>query len=180
MLIDSHCHLDRLNLSAYNGDLDVPLLAASENGIDKVLCVSTDMARLPEMMKLVNRYEHIYGSVGVHPMSDEIADITEQQLMDAANEEKVIAIGETGLDYYYQPDTVEQQKQSFITHLRASSEVGKPVIVHTRDAKQDTLDLISDHGNANVGGVLHCFTEDWGMAEAAIAMNYWISFSGII
>ncbi|MEH6627673.1 MAG: TatD family hydrolase [Motiliproteus sp.] len=180
MLIDSHCHLDRLNLSAYDGDLKVPLQQAHENGVDKILCVATDMARFPDMLEMINRYENVYGSVGVHPMSDEITTITTEQLISAAQSEKIIAIGETGLDYFYQPDTIDAQKLSFIKHLQVSAKLKKPVIVHTRDAKKDTLDIISQHGNATVGGVLHCFTEDWDMAEQAILHNYWISFSGII
>ncbi len=180
MLIDSHCHLDRLNLSAYDGDLTLPLQQAQQDGVGKILCVSTDMARLPDIMALVNGYEHVYGSVGVHPMSDEITTVTKEQLVTATESPKIIAIGETGLDYYYQPDTIDAQKQSFIKHLQASAEVKMPVIVHTRDAKKDTVDIIRQHGDASVGGVLHCFTEDLEMAQEAISLNYWISFSGII
>ncbi len=180
MLIDSHCHLDRLNLAAYEGDLSVPLSLAREQGVGTILCVSTDMARLPEMMALVQAYDQILGSVGVHPMSEEISEITTEALVMAAAQERVVAIGETGLDYYYQPDTPELQQQSFRCHLEAASITGKPVIVHTRDAREDTLRLIREAGDAGVGGVLHCFTEDWEMARQAIDLNYWISFSGII
>ncbi len=180
MLIDSHCHLDRLNLSAYGGELALPLAEARDAGVEKILCVSTDMNRLDDMLALIDGHDEIYGTVGVHPMSDEIATITEQQLVQSAAHERVVAIGETGLDYYYQPDSAEQQRHSFREHLQAASTTGKPIIVHTRDAKQDTLELIRESGDAAVGGVLHCFTEDWQMARQAIEMNYWISFSGII
>ncbi len=180
MLIDSHCHLDRLNLSAYGGELALPLAEARDAGVEKILCVSTDMNRLDDMLALIDGHDEVYGTVGVHPMSDEIDTITEQQLVQSAAHERVVAIGETGLDYYYQPDSAEQQRHSFREHLQAASTTGKPIIVHTRDAKQDTLELIRESGDAAVGGVLHCFTEDWQMARQAIEMNYWISFSGII
>ncbi|OMH32663.1 TatD family hydrolase [Motiliproteus sp. MSK22-1] len=180
MLIDSHCHLDRLKLDAYDGDLNLSLKAAREQGVGKILCVSTDMARLPQMLELVQSKKDVLASVGVHPISDEIATITEQQLLDAINNDRVVAIGETGLDYYYQPETIEQQKRSFEIHLRVAGQSGLPVIVHTRNAKEDTLALIRQSGDVETGGVLHCFTEDWEMARQAIDLNYWISFSGII
>lgn len=180
MLIDSHCHLDRLKLDAYQGNLATPLNQARDAGVGAFLCVSTDMAKLDNMLSLVEGNADIFASVGVHPLSDEIAQIRSAELVAAAQHPQVIAIGETGLDYYYQQDTKNVQQQCFIEHLKASSETGKAVIVHTRDAREDTLRIIAEHGDDRVGGVLHCFTESLEMAQQAMEMNYYISFSGII
>ncbi len=132
------------------------------------------------MLDLVEAYSDVYASVGVHPLSKELADTTCEQIVQAAQHPQVIAIGETGLDNFYESDNAEFQQHSFIEHLKASSITKKPTIIHTRDARQETLDLISQYGDESVGGVLHCFTENLAMAEAAIEMNYYISFSGII
>lgn len=180
MLIDSHCHLDRLKLDAYQGDLNQPLTIARENGVKGFLCISTDMARIPNMLSLIEGHDDIYASVGVHPLSDEVADVTCEQIVEAAQHPQVIAIGETGLDNFHESANVEFQQRSFIEHLKASSITENPIIIHTRDARQDTLDLIAKHGDESVGGVLHCFTESVEMAMAAIEMNYYVSFSGII
>lgn len=180
MLIDSHCHLDRLKLDAYQGDLSIPLNEARAQGVERFLCVSTDMAKVPAMLSIIDQQADILASVGVHPLSEEISTVTEEELVAAATHPQVIAIGETGLDYYYQRDTKEQQQRSFIEHLKASSATGKATIVHTREAREDTLKLIRDHGDDQVGGVLHCFTESLEMAQRAMEMNYYISFSGII
>lgn len=180
MLTDSHCHLDRLELKHYDGSLDAAIHAARERGVRRMLCIGIDAGNAQAVVDIAHRYEGIYASVGVHPL-----DISEQleeesELLRWADQDKVVAIGETGLDYYYSSEHKELQQQSFATHLRVSAQCGKPVIVHTRDARQDTLDLIRQHGNPEVAGVLHCFTESWDMAEAAIDMGYYISFSGIV
>lgn len=180
MLVDSHCHLDRLKLDEDNGDLTQPLIRARENGVGAFLCISTDLAKVPNMLSLVEGQSDIYASVGVHPLSKEIPEIRCEDIVTLADHPQVVAIGETGLDNYYDSDHVEHQQQSFIEHLKASAVTQYPTIVHTRDAREDTLRLIAEHGDDNVGGVLHCFTESLEMALAAIDMNYFISFSGII
>lgn len=179
MFIDSHCHLDKLDLSPYDGNFTALLDAAAERNIQKMLCVSIDMEQFQEMYRLIEPFTHIYASVGVHPLNTEGRVTTVEELVEAAAKNRVVAIGETGLDYYYQKETVEVQQQSFHNHLRASAITKLPTIVHTRDAREDTLKIIKASGDPEVGGVLHCFTENWAMAKAALDLNYMISFSGI-
>lgn len=180
MLTDSHCHLDRLDLGPYEGDLDAALNAARERGVQRMLCIGIDRGNAQAVIDIAGRHDDVYASVGVHPL--DLADETEtaEALVKLAEAPKVVAIGETGLDYYYSQEHVEAQKRSFIEHLRASAITGKPTIVHTRDAREDTLALIEQHADKQVGGVLHCFTESWEMAESALEMGFYISFSGII
>jgi TatD DNase family protein len=145
-----------------------------------MLCIGIDMQNAAAVVDIANRFEGVSASVGVHPMDvgDELADMS--VLKPLAQQAAVVAIGETGLDYYYTKDSAELQRESFAQHLKLSSELAKPVIVHTRDAREDTLAVIREHGDSSVGGVLHCFTESWEMAEQAIDLNYYISFSGIV
>lgn len=179
MFIDSHCHLDRLDLSPYDNNFSDMLQAAFDRKVDAMLCVSIAMSQFPSMYELIKPYDRVFASVGIHPLSAAEEQVSVKELIEQASQSKVIAIGETGLDYYYQTDTKEAQQKSFETHLVAAGELKLPVIVHTRDARQDTLDMIKAHGNQESGGVLHCFTESLEMAKAALDMNYYISFSGI-
>ncbi|WP_339668245.1 TatD family hydrolase [Dasania marina] len=183
MLVDSHCHLDRLDLSPYGGDLAKVIAEANARGVERMLCVGIDMANAAEVMAIAKQYPGVYAAVGVHPMDvkgEQLSAADQAQLAQWAAEDCVIAVGETGLDYYYSSDSAESQQQSFKTHLALSKAVQKPVIVHTRDARADTLEIIREHGDSTVGGVLHCFTESWEMAEQALDLNYYISFSGIV
>ena len=180
MFIDSHCHLDRLDLSPYDGNFEAMLDAATARQVQQMLCVSIEMEQFRSMYEQIKPYEHIFASVGVHPLNTEGDVVSTEVLVEAAQQPRIVAIGETGLDYYYQQDTVEVQQQSFRNHLQASSETKLPTIIHTRDAREDTLSIIRDCGDVNVGGVLHCFTESLEMAKAALDLNYMISFSGII
>jgi len=180
MFIDSHCHLDRLKLDAYQGDLELAVDAATENGVDAMLCVAIDLEHIDEVFSIAAQYPQIYASVGVHPTSHEGEDPTIERLLSLAETDKVIAIGETGLDYYYGQETKEIQLERFKRHLLASKACKKPVIIHTRDAKEDTLAHIAQYSDPEIAGVLHCFTEDWDMAARAIEHNYFISFSGIV
>lgn len=180
MFIDSHCHLDRLDLSPYDDNLDLAIAAARERGVERMLCIGIDMANSPTVVAIAERYEGIYASVGVHPMdvNDQLVSVAE--LRQLASNPKVVAIGETGLDYHYSTDAAELQRESFALHLQLAAELQKPAIVHTRAAQDDTLALIREHGDPQAGGVLHCFTESWDMARQALDMNYHISFSGIV
>jgi TatD DNase family protein len=180
LLTDSHCHLDRLDLSPYDGDLAAAVAAARERGVARMLCIGIDRSNAPTVIEIARRFEGIYASVGIHPL--DIADQVEavDELVALADDELVIAIGETGLDYYYTQDKKSEQQESFYNHLRASAQTGKPSIVHTRDAREDTLAIIREASDPNVAGVLHCFTESLEMAKAALEMNFYISFSGII
>jgi len=180
MFIDSHCHLDRLKLDSYNGDISLAIQAAHEEGVDKLLCVAIDLEHIDDVLGIAKRFQQVYASVGVHPGSMDCEEPTIEQLLELSTSEKVIAIGETGLDYYYGSEHKDIQIERFKRHLLASKACRKPAIVHTRDAKEDTLNLIHEYSDPDVAGVLHCFTEDWDMASKAIEHNFYISFSGII
>jgi TatD DNase family protein len=180
MYIDSHCHLDRLKLAPYNGDLSLALKAAKENLVETLLCVAIDLEHIEDVLSIAANYDDVYASVGVHPGSTECEEPTVERLLALSEREKVIAIGETGLDYYYGEEHKDIQQEWFKRHLLASKACRKPVIVHTRDARADTLALIKQYSDPDVAGVLHCFTEDWDMASKAIEHNFYISFSGIV
>lgn len=180
MYIDSHCHLDRLDLSPYGGDFDAMLEAAARREVSKMLCVSIELEQFERMYAQIAPYAHILASVGVHPLNTGTEAVSTDTLVQLSQRERIVAIGETGLDYYYQNDTQAVQQESFRNHLRASAVTGLPTIVHTREAREDTLRLIRETGDVEVGGVLHCFTESLEMAKAALDLNYMISFSGII
>jgi TatD DNase family protein len=180
MLVDSHCHLDRIDLEPYQGDLAAALAAARERGVERMLCIGVDRNNAETVCAIARDHAGIYASVGVHPLdlAAELEDV--DSLCKLADRPEVIAIGETGLDYYYSSDNKEAQQLSFRTHLQASARLDKPVIVHTRDAREDTLMLLREAGARERPGVLHCFTENWAMASQALELNYYISFSGII
>ncbi len=180
MYIDSHCHLDRLDLSAHNNILQPVLDAAAARDVSRMLCVAIDMQQFPAMYAVIQQLPNVYASVGVHPLHMEQGLVEIDQLLHYAADPKVVALGETGLDYFYQQDTIALQQESFIRHLKASALCRLPVIVHTRDAQEDTISLLRQHADQDVGGVLHCFTESWAMAQQALELNYMLSFSGII
>ncbi|WP_210395268.1 TatD family hydrolase [Motiliproteus sediminis] len=180
MLVDSHCHLDRLQLADQPDAMDAIIARSRDAGVERILCVATDLACWPSMMDVVAPYPEVFASAGVHPLSDEIALLTADSLLEQVGHPRVVAVGETGLDYHYGADTRAAQLEAFRLHLRVANEVGKPVIVHTREAQQDTLALLREHASLKAGGVLHCFTESWEMAEQALALGLHISFSGII
>ncbi len=180
MLVDSHCHLDRLKLDKYEHGLDDALNAARERGVTHMLCVCISEENKQAVLDIAQRYPDISASVGVHPSDVKAEVVSEEALHRWAEADKVVAIGETGLDYYYTDEFAEQQRESFANHLRVAGERGLPVIVHTRDAREDTLRIIEAHGNTQSAGVLHCFTESWEMAERALALGYYISLSGIV
>jgi len=178
-LVDSHCHLDRLDLEPFDNDLQTALDAAHAAGVGHFLCVAIDLQRWPAMVERVCRGPRVSVSVGVHPSAD-TAEPTVAELVALADHPRVVAIGETGLDYYYGKDRIAAQQARFRTQIRAAREVNKPVIIHARDAKEDILRILAEERASEVGGVLHCFTEDWDMAERAMAMNFYVSFSGIV
>jgi TatD DNase family protein len=180
MLIDSHCHLDRLDLSAYAGSLDTALDAARARGVGHFLCIGVSADNAGAVKGLAERYADVDCSVGVHPLDLEPgAAPALEWLLDELNHPYVVAIGETGLDYHYEPESAALQQASFRLHLQAARITGKPVIVHTRGARADTLALLREAALPQAG-VLHCFTEDWDMAKAALDIGYYISLSGIV
>ncbi|GAA5523630.1 putative metal-dependent hydrolase YcfH [Microbulbifer aestuariivivens] len=178
--MDSHCHLDRLKLDQFDGDLDAALDFARGRGVSKFLCVGISLDNVDSVVSIAARHSDVVCSVGVHPLDVDsgLADV--EKLLTLADMPGVVALGETGLDYYYSTDSREVQQRSFIAHLQAAATAGLPVIVHTRDARADTIDLIRAHGSREHAGVLHCFTESWEMAKAALDLNYYISLSGIV
>ncbi|BFM20206.1 TatD family hydrolase [Gilvimarinus japonicus] len=180
MLVDSHCHLDRINLDPYDGQLNQALAAAHARDIKQMLCISISLDNVEQVIQIAQQNPSVLASVGVHPCDVSAGTATREQLTEWAGRDKVVAIGETGLDYYHETDSIDEQKASFALHLEVAGQVGLPVVVHTRNARQDTLDLIKAHGNPEHAGVLHCFTESWEMAQAAMEMNYYISLSGIV
>ena len=179
MFIDSHCHLDRLNLSLYDDQLSNVVQAASDAQVNKLLCVSVTLKDFPAMAEQTKSFDNVLLSCGMHPLNqDDEVDIEQLQML--ADNPRVIAVGETGLDYHYAPETKALQLDSFKKHIRVAKMLNKPLIIHTRDAKQDTLDLLRTEGASSVGGILHCFTESWDMAKQALELGFYISFSGIV
>ena len=180
MFVDSHCHLDRLDLSPYDGDLAKAIGAARQRGVDRMLCIGIDLGNAQTVIDIADQFAGVSASVGVHPMDIGDGPPDMAQLETLAGNSSVVAIGETGLDYHYAQDSAELQQHSFAQHLSLSAKLAKPAVVHSRDAREDTLAIIKQYGAGDVAGVLHCFTENWDMARRALDLNYYISFSGII
>lgn len=179
MLVDSHVHLDRLDFDGLGMDLAGVLKMAQDEGVAHSLCVSIHLAQFPQMMALIEPFENVSASCGVHPLNQEEA-FEYQELLRLADNPKVVAIGETGLDYHYAEETREIQKVSFGQHIDAANALGKPLIIHTRAAKEDTIAIMDEHGADSAGGVFHCFTEDLEMARQGIERGFYISLSGIV
>lgn len=177
MFIDSHCHL---NLPGLYENLDSLLANMSANQVSHALCVSVDLASFQEVLTLADRHDNLYASVGVHPDYELEAEPSQNELVRLAQYPKVIAIGETGLDYYRLTGNLDWQRERFRTHIRAAKECGKPLIIHTRSAAADTLRIMSEEDAGKAGGVMHCFTESLEVAYAAIELGFYISFSGIL
>lgn len=185
MLVDSHCHLD---FPDFDGRIEKIRDEMAVHGVTHALCVSVSMAGWDKVHGLAQTYENFYASVGVHPDHETDPEmgslapetVTQADLVQRAQNPKVVAIGETGLDYYRQTGDLEWQRERFRTHIRAARESGLPLIIHTREAAKDTLSIMREEGAEQVGGVMHCFTETLEVAEAAIGMNFYVSFSGIV
>ncbi len=178
MFIDSHCHLDRLDLGKLGTDLDGALAAARARGVRHFLCVGVDLETLPDVLAVAEAYEDVSASVGVHPLHLDSLEPEIEQLITLAAHPKVVAIGETGLDYHYDQENPAIQQRRFRKHIEASLRSRKPLIVHTRAAREDTIAILREEGA--FAGVMHCFTEDWDMAKAALDLGFYISFSGIV
>lgn len=182
MLIDSHCHLNFLELTEFNNDLSIVLSKAAENGVKRFLSVCVELSDYPQLERLAADYPEIYISVGVHPDTEMSYPVTAQILCDLAANPACIALGETGLDYYRTTEEearVVQQKR-FREHIKAALITQKPLIIHTREAAEDTLLIMEEEGADKIGGVMHCFSEDLDIAKRAMALNFYISFSGIV
>lgn len=180
MFVDSHCHLDCIKLDEFEDDFDVLMQRCLAAGVDHMLCVAIDLDKYPRMLRLVQHYPQVSVSAGVHPMADPDKDVDLATLRAVADSNSVVAIGETGLDYYYDRLDRAAQQQRFRTHVQCAVDLGKPVIVHTREAGEDTLAILREENASQCGGVIHCFTETMAFAEKALELGFMISFSGII
>lgn len=177
MLVDSHCHLDFPDLA----ENVQPLLdLMHKNDVGCAVCIGVNLEDFPRVLALSEAYPPILATVGVHPESTDAREPTVAELVTLAQHPKVIAIGETGLDYYWHKDAPEWQRERFRIHIRAAIEVGKPLVIHNREATVDILRLMAEEGAGQVGGILHCFTETWDVAEEALSMGFHISLSGIV
>ncbi|MDD2723900.1 MAG: TatD family hydrolase [Methylovulum sp.] len=180
MLIDSHCHLDRIDLKPYQNDFSCFMQQVQNSNIEHLLCIAIDLEAYPAMLAMVADYPQISVSVGVHPNEHEGRDPSADELIALGQNEKVIAIGETGLDYFRSDGDLTWQHNRFRNHIAAAKTLKKPLIIHTREAGQDTLKILAEEGADEVGGIIHCFTENWGFAQKAMDLNFYISFSGIV
>ena len=177
MFVDSHCHI---NFPELADRADEVMAKMQENHVSHALCVSVNLPEWPQVLAMAERFPNVYASVGVHPDYENADEPTAEKLVEMANHPKVIAIGETGLDYFRLKGDLEWQRTRFRTHIQAARTCAKPLIIHTRDAAADTLRIMKEEGANAIGGVMHCFTESWEVAEAAMEMGFYISFSGIV
>jgi len=177
MFVDSHCHLDFPELT---GRLAEVLANMAEAQVEHALCVSVKLEDWPRVASLASRHPQLSASVGVHPDSVDVEEPTVSQLLSLSQTEKVVAIGETGLDYFRATGDLEWQRDRFRVHIRAARDAGKPLIIHTRAASEDTLRIMREEHAEQAGGVMHCFTEDWEVAQAALDLGFYISMSGIV
>lgn len=177
VFIDSHCHVNFSDLAP-----DYPEISQrmAQNQVQMALCVSVNLPDWVGMMQMVEREPTLWGSVGVHPDYENEIEPTIEDLVERSQHPKVVAIGETGLDYYRLKGDLEWQRERFRTHIRAAKEAKLPLIIHTRDAREDTIDILRQEGAEQAGGVMHCFTESWEMAQASMELGFYISFSGIV
>lgn len=179
-LVDSHCHLDRLDLGPYGGDFERLIAATRAEGVGHMLCVCIDLETYPAMRDLVAPYAEVSVSVGVHPNERGGRDPEPDELVALAEDSRNLAIGETGLDYYRIDGDRGWQQRRFRNHIAAARSCRKPLIIHTRDAREDTIGIMREEGARDAGGVMHCFSETWEMAQQALDLGFYISFSGIV
>jgi len=177
VFVDSHCHLNFPELAA---DLPAVLGAMAANRVTHALCISVTLPELPAVLQLAADHANLYATVGVHPDMEDGAEPSAAELVALAARPKVVAIGETGLDYYRLTGDLTWQRERFRNHIHAARETGKPLVIHTRSAADDTLAIMREERAGDAGGVMHCFTETWEVAAAAIELGFHISFSGIV
>ena len=180
MLIDSHCHLGMLDLAADDGQISRPIERAQAVGVKHLLTIGVDMPSSAQAVELACEFPCVSASVGVHPSDSIEAEFSEAELQAMAQHEQVVAIGETGLDYFYNKDGHDPMQASFRAHVRVARAVNKPLVIHTRAAQEDTMAILREEQAADVGGVMHCFTESISMADQAMELGFYISFSGIV
>jgi TatD DNase family protein len=181
-VVDSHCHLNSIDLSEFDHDMGQVISLARTNGVEHMLCVCCEPSDLPDLYQLAETYPSVSISVGIHPNTEMSEEFDAQHLVKLSSHPACIAMGETGLDYYRtETDDARQiQQLRFREHIRAAIASSKPLIIHTRQAADDTLLLMKEENAAAIGGVMHCFSEDWDVAQRALDLNFYISFSGIV
>lgn len=177
MFVDSHCHLNFPDLVARETEV---LAHMQANQVTHALCVSVNLEDYPQVLAVAERHANVFASVGVHPDYEDIAEPDVARLVELAAHPRVVAIGETGLDYFRLTGDLEWQRERFRTHIRAARAASKPLIIHTRSAAEDTLRIMREEGADQIGGVMHCFTESQAVADEALALNFYISISGIV
>lgn len=180
MFVDSHCHLNLIDYKALQSDMDSIVQVALENGVEHMLNVCTRLSDIETVLKTAQKYDNVSASFGLHPNEPVEKEPTSDEMIPFVNSPKIIAIGETGLDYFRSEGDLTWQKERFSTHIEVAKKTNRPLIVHTRQAKKDTLEILKREGARDIGGVMHCFTEDWETAKAALDLNFYISFSGIV
>jgi TatD DNase family protein len=180
VLIDSHCHFNLMNAEDYHLSTDQLVQRAADAGVERMLCVGTNTKTSRDAIAIAGRFPNVYASAGIHPSDVYEDDPNIDAIVSLASDDTVIAVGETGLDYYYNKEGLDLMRQGFRNHIRAASVLKKPIIIHTRDAREDTITIMKEEGADTVGGVMHCFTETMEMAEEAMALGFYISFSGIV
>jgi TatD DNase family protein len=177
VFVDSHCHI---NFPELADRLPEVLAAMVINRVTHALCISVNLPELPSVLKIASDHPNFYASVGVHPDYEDTPEPSVETLIGLSRREKVVAIGETGLDYFRVTGDLEWQRARFRTHIRAARACGKPLVIHTRSAAADTLAIMREEAAAEIGGVMHCFTETWEVAQGALDLGFHISFSGIV
>lgn len=175
LLVDSHCHIPLMD-----NDVSAVLASAREHQVGHMLCVAVDLETWPPILQLAEQHENIFASVGIHPNTTLESEVDSKTLAGHARHERVIAIGETGLDYYRSEGDLDWQRERFRQHIDAAKQVDKPVIIHSRNASHDMIEIMQQENIRDVGGVMHCFVDDWDTAKKAMDMNFYISFSGIV
>lgn len=176
-LVDSHCHID---FEPLGNNITSVLSNAKDNGVAYMLCVSVNLTDFPRVMSLAHEHEHIFASVGIHPNETPGETVDIDKLFELGQDPRIIAIGETGLDYFRSDGDLDWQRERFRGHIEAAQRLEKPLIIHTRDAGADTIKIMQNSNADSVGGVMHCFTDDWPVARLALDLGFYISFSGIV
>ena len=180
VLIDSHCHLNMLNLEKYDNDISKVIEAAKQNGVEYLLCVGVDLENSKEVIAIAERFDNVWASAGLHPSEKEDKVLSIDSILPLVQHSKVIAVGETGLDYHYNDSGLDVMRENFRVQIRAAHQVKKPLIIHSRSAPEDTITILTEENARDVRGVMHCFTESYEMAKQSMDLGFYISFSGII
>ena len=180
MLVDTHCHINMLDFDTFKDGIDGVIQDAHDHQVSRMICISVDFETLPDVLSIADQHESVFATVGVHPSESHQESLTVERLVELADRPKVVAFGETGLDYHYNDTGLEHMRDQFRIHIQAAHELHKPVVIHTRAAQKDTLAIMQEERARDVGGVMHCFTESLEMAKQALDMGFYISLSGIV